>query len=135
MAAVHGRNTQITVNAVNISAFCDTSEFSQDVDTHETTGYGDDNKTYIPGLIDSTFTMGGKYDDGAGGPKAVFEAVIDGGVAVAVTRRPEGAGTGLPHEAFSGIVESYVETNPVGDKISWSADIQVTGPVTRTTQA
>lgn len=135
MAAVHGRNTYISVNSVDLSSFCDTSDFSQEVDTHETTAYGDDNKTYIPGLIDSTFSMGGKYDDGASGPKASLETVIDAGAAVPCVRRPEGTGSGLPEENFSGIVESYVETNPVGDKISWSADIQVTGAVTRSAQA
>lgn len=135
MAAVHGKNTEITVNAVVLTTFCDSSEFSQEVDVHDTTAYGQDNKTYMPGLIDGTFTFGGKYDDGASGPKATIEAIIDGGVAVAFIRKPEGTGTGLPNEAFSGVVQSYVETNPVGDKISWSCDVQISGAVTRTTQA
>ena len=135
MAAVHGRNTYISVDTTDISAYCDNSELSQDTDTDETSAYGDDNKTYIAGLIDSTFSCEGKYDNGASGPKAIIEAVIDGQVAVALVRRPEGTGSGLPEENFSAICESYVETNPVGGKITWSSDWQVTGPITRSTQA
>lgn len=134
MAAKHGRNTYISVDSTDLSGFTDNSEFSQEVDTHETTVYGEDNKTYIPGLIDGTFTMSGRYDDNASGPKPTLEAVIDGDAAVELVRRVEGTGTGLPEETFNAICESYVETNPVGDKITWSADFQITGAVTRTTQ-
>lgn len=135
MAAQHGKNTFISMGGTSIGVFCDKSDFSQDVDLDETSAYGDTNKTYIAGLIDTTFSLGGKYDTVATGPRAKFEAAIDGGVAVAFVRQIEGVGTGKPSQAFSGFVESYVETAPVGGKITWSADVQVSGPVTRSTQA
>ena len=135
MTTVHGKNTELTGDGNDLSAYCDNSEFSQTVDTDEDTSYGSDNKTYIPSLIDGTFTFGGRYDDGASGPKAVIEAIIDGDAAVAWVRKPEGTGDGLPNEAFNGIVTSYVETNPVGGKITFSCDVQITGAVTRTTQS
>lgn len=134
MAAKHGRRTVILVNSINLSGFCDNSEYSQEVDTHETTVYGEDNKTYITGLRDGTLTISGRYDDGADNPKDTIEAIIDGDAAVPIVRRVEGTGSGLPEDSFSGIIESYVETSPVGDKVTWSADIQITGAITRGTQ-
>lgn len=135
MAAVHGRNTYISAATVNLSTYTDSSEFSVDVDTDETSAYGQEDKTYIAGLVDRTFTMSGKYDDGASSPRTVFEAAIAGDVPIAFVRRVAGTGTGKPEQQFNGIVTSYVETNPVGGKVAWSADIQVSGPVTPSTQA
>ena len=135
MAFKHGKNTNITVNSQDISPYCSNSELKQTVDTHDTTGYGSDNKTYIPGLGDGEFSCEGTYDDGGtSDPKTVFEAVIDGDAAVTVIRQTEGTGSGLPQESFSAICKDYTETNPVGDKIRWSAQMQITGAVTRSTQ-
>lgn len=136
MAFKHGKDTNIDINSQDISAFCSDSELKQSVDTHDTTGYGSDNKTYIPGLIDGEFTCEGSYDDnGTTDPKTVFEAIIDAGAAVTLIRQTEGTGSGLPQESVSVIVTAYTETNPVANKISWSAQCQLTGTITRSSQA
>jgi hypothetical protein len=64
-----------------------------------------------------------------------MNSIYAGNAAVTILRQPEGTGTGLPQDSFSAILTSYVETNPVEEKISFSADFQVTGDVTTTAQA
>ena len=135
MAFIHGRNTFISIDANDLSGFIKNSEFSREKDTHDTTTYGDDDKTYISGLGDSTFSMDGVYDDGATGPHDVLGPLRDAGTVVELIRRPEGTGTGLPEETVNVIVTSYVETNPVDDVVTWAAECQCTGAITDADQA
>lgn len=135
MAFVHGRNTYISIDSNDISAYVKNSEFSQDKDTHDTTTYGVDNKTYISGLGDQTFSADGVYDDTTSGPHDVIQPLLDAGAAVTLVYRPEGTGTGLPERSVSVIVSSYVETSPVDDVTTWSMECQCTGAVTDSDQA
>ena len=136
MALVHGKNTVITVDSTDLSQYTNESEFTKETDTHEVTAYGDDAKNYNPGLNDAQFSMGGHYDSTAStGPRAKLNAVYAGNAAVTIERRPEGTGAGLPQDAFSAILTSYVETDPVGDMVTWSAEWQVSGDVDTTAQS
>ncbi|RQW83556.1 hypothetical protein [Micromonospora globispora] len=133
MAFVHGMNTVITVAAKDISAYCKTSSFELSADVHETTGYGKTAKTRQGGLLDGKFTCGGTYDSTAStGPRAALKPLL--GTSVAVVRKPEGTGTGKPSDAFSGVLTKYVETSPVDDMVTWSAEFEISDVVTTTTQ-
>lgn len=135
MTRIHGKNTYIDVGGNDLSNFINNSEFGRSRDTSDVSGYGDDNKAYIAGQQDGTFSCEGSYDDGASGPRAILEPLLDSGAETTIIRRPEGTGTGLPQESFGAILTSYVETNPVADKITWSAEFQKTGAITETVQA
>ena len=130
MAFSHGRNTYISIDSNDISAYVKNSEFSREIDTHDTTTYGDDDKTYISGLRDATFSADGVYDDTTSGPQDVIQPLLTAGTAVTLIRRPEGTGSGLPEQSVSVIVSSYVETSPVDDYVAWSMECQCTGAVT-----
>jgi len=135
MAFTHGKNTSVTVNGTDISQYTSSSELGRSTDTHDVSAYGNMSKHYIGGLTDSTFSCEGHYDNTAStGPRAVLLAIQDGS-AVPIIRQGEGAGSGLPQDSFNAICTSYVETNPVADKVSWSADFQVSGDVDTTPQA
>lgn len=130
MALIHGKNTFISVDGDDFSAYTNSSEFSKSTDTHETTAYGDDAKEHSPGLNDATFSMEGHYDSTAStGPRAALNAVYAGNVAVEIIRRPEGTGSSLPEDTFNAVLTTYAETSPVGDMVTWSAEWQVTGDV------
>ena len=132
MAFVHGRDTSITVATKDISPYCKTSSLELSADVHETTGYGKQAKTKSGGLLDGKFTMGGTYDNTAStGPRNALKPLV--GTTVAVVRKPEGTGTGKPQDAFSGVLSKYVETNPVDDMVTWSAEIEVSDVITTTT--
>jgi hypothetical protein len=131
MAFVHGKTTKITVATKDISPYTKTSSFEVTADVHETTGYGATNKTKAPGLLDSKFTCGGTYDNTVSvGPRNALYGLA--GTTVAVVRNVEGTGTGKPNDAFSAVLSKYVETNPVDDMVTWSAEFDNTGPVTTT---
>lgn len=134
MTFVHGKNTSVTVDSNDLSAFTNTSEFNPTADSHDTSTYGVDGHVFRAGLTNGTFTMGGIYDNTAStGPRAVLQPLI-GQDPVTVVRQPEGAGSGLPQDSFSAQLTSYTETNPVADMVSWSADFQVSGSVDSTPQ-
>lgn len=135
MAFVHGKGTVVTVDSNALTSYISDSTFSQSVDAHDVTAYGATNKAYIDGLIDGTFSIEGHYDDTkTTGPRDVLQG-LEGGGAITVVRQPEGAGTGKAQDSFSAILTAYDESSPVDDKISWSAEFQITGAVTSTVQA
>ena len=49
--------------------------------------------------------------------------------------RPEGAGTGKPEKTVDVLVMGYKESTPVDDMITWTADLQLSGDVVKSTQA
>jgi len=134
MARKHGRNTNINIDGNDMSTYIDASDFNVSVDSHDVTAYGDDNRQYIDGLIDATFTCSGHYDDDAGGPDTILRPLLGAG-AITIIRQPEGTGTGLAQQSFSAIPTAYDESNPVDGQVTFSADYQVTGAITLTAQA
>ena len=133
MAFVHGKNTYISVNAVDLSSFTNTSEFTRTADSHDTTTYGKNDHVREGGLGDGTFTCGGIYDNGATGPRDTIEPLI--GTKVTLIRRVEGTGSGRPQDSVDILITSYVETSPVADMVAWSMEGQLSDAVTSTNQA
>lgn len=133
MARSHGRKAVYTIDGNDLSAFTTDVGWNQTGDTHEATGFGVDDKEYEPGLRDGTTTLAGNYDTTATGPRAILQPLI-AAAAVPFIRQVEGAGTTLPQDSVSVIVNGYVETTPVGDIAKWSAELQHTGAVDSTPQ-
>jgi len=133
MAVVHGKNTYISLNAVNLSTFVNTSELNRSADSHDVTTYGKSSHVYAGGLLDGKATMAGIYDNTAAGPRDTIEPLI--GTVVTLIRRVEGTGSGLPQDSVSVLVTGYVETNPVADMVSWSCEMQLSDEITSTNQA
>jgi hypothetical protein len=134
MAFVHGKDTILTVATKDISPYCKTSSYEGSADVHDVTGYGKQAHVKGGGLLDGKFTCGGTYDNTVSvGPRNALKSLL--GTTVAVVRKPEGTGTGKPQDAFSAVMSKYVETNPVDDMITWSAEFEISDVVTTTSQA
>lgn len=133
MGFVHGKNTYISVDSNDLSAFCSASNLDVEADEHDVTMYGATDYAVQGGLVKKSASISGTYDDSASGPKAVLEPLI--GTVVTLVRRPEGTGTGLPQESVSVLVKKYSESNPVAGMITWSCDLTGSGAITRTTQS
>jgi hypothetical protein len=134
MSKPHGKNTVITVATKDISPYTKTSTYTRSAKSHDTTGYGVDDEDYEAGLKGGKFSMGGTYDNTASvGPRNALHGLV--GTKVAVVRKTEGTGTGKPQDTFSMVLESYVETNPHDDMISWTAEGTIAGGVTTTAQS
>lgn len=132
MAFKHGKDTVISLNAVDLSAFTDTSELNRSADLHDVTTYGKSSHVKVGGLLDAKATMSGTYDDGATGPRATIEPLI--GTTVTLIRKPVGTGAGKPQDSVSVVVVGYVETNPVADMVKWSCEMECTDEVTSSAQ-
>lgn len=134
MVFVHGKDTVVTVGGDDLSAATGQSDFNPTGDSHDVSTYGVDGHVFAPGLTNGTFTMSGTYENSTStGPKAVLQPLI-GANPVTVIRQGEGAGAGKPQDSFSGLCTSYTESNPVAGMIAWSANFQISGDVTSTTQ-
>ena len=133
MTFVHGKSTYISLNAIDISAFCNTSTFTRSADSHDVTTFGSNAHKFQGGLLDGTSEIGGIYDNTTSGPRDVIEPLI--GTNVTYVRRVEGTGSGLPQDSVEVLVTDYVETSPVADMVTWTATLQLSGDVTSTNQA
>ena len=135
MPFVHGRTTDFRVDnsggtLTDIGAYCDNVDFPQVVETAETTTFGDASKDYIVGLRDATISIDGKWD-------AVLDTVLAPilGQTASASFQYGPAGSTASNIRYTGecYCTSYQVTGAVGDVVTFSAEFQVTGNVTRGT--
>ena len=129
----HGKSTDFAVDDTggtsrNISDTLTDVSFPQTIDTAETTAFGSSNKSYIVGLKDTTISVSGIWDatvDGyISGTEPASRSFIYG---------PAGSTSGNVKYTGEAIMTNYAVSNPVGDVVTFSMDLQVTGAVTRGT--
>lgn len=133
--ALHSKSTYISLDGVDISTYTNASAFNRNLDSHDITTYGLDDHAFGTGLKVSTVSLGGFYAVGVSGtPSTVIEPIWDAADTVTLIRRLEGTGSGKPQESCSVQVLNYVESSPVADYIQWTAELQVSGAVDKTTQ-
>jgi len=135
MAFVHGKDSVFKVDnsggtLTDISSYVNSVDFPETADVAETTTLGDGSKTYIVGLKDSTLSVAGLWDSTLDG---ILGAVIGQSATLSFEYSPEGTGSGAIKYTGECILTSYAQNSPVGDVVSYSADFQVSGDVTRAT--
>ena len=135
MAFVHGKDSVFKLDnsggsLTDISTYVNSVDFPQTADVAETTTLGDGSKTYIVGLKDSTISLAGLWDSTADG---IFGAVVGQSATLSFEYSPEGTTSGNVKYTGEAILTSYSKNSPVGDVVSYSADFQVSGDVTRAT--
>lgn len=125
--AVHGSKSVFKIgNAADvltdISQYINSGSKGEEVETHENTNWGATAKAYIPGLKDGTFSFDGAFD-------ATLDQLLSQilGSERDISYFPAGVGAGLPKYTARAIIKSYGLESPVDDKISYSAEVQVTG--------
>lgn len=130
---VHGKSTHFSIDdtggsARDISNTLTSVDFPETIETAETTAFGSTSKSYIVGLRDATLSVSG-----------IWDATVDGyfiGTEPAsrtFVYGPAGSTGGFVKYTGECILTSYAISNPVGDVVTFSADFQVTGNVTRNT--
>ena len=131
---VHGKSADFAIDDTggssrNISNVLTSVDLSETTETGETTAFGSSSKSYVVGLEDATISISGIWDatvDGylKGGTEPASRSFICG---------PAGSTGGNVKYTGECILTSYAISPPVGDTVTFSADFQVTGAVTRTT--
>ncbi len=135
MAFVHGSDSVFKLDnsggsLTDISSYVNNVDFPETADVAETTVLGASNKTYIVGLKDATISLSGLWDATA---DAIFGAVVGQSSSLSFEYSPEGTASGKVKYTGEGIMTNYSIGSPVGDVVGYSADLQVTGAVTRAT--
>ena len=129
----HGKSTVFKVdnNAGSLTDISNTLtdvSFPQSVDTAETTAFGSSAKTYIVGLTDGTFSVSGNFDATV---DAHLAAIVGKADSVSFEYGPEGSTATFVKYTGEAILTSYEKSGAVGDVVTFSAEFQVTGAVTR----
>jgi len=135
MAFVHGKDSVFKLDdsggtLTDISSYVNNVDFPETADVAETTTLGDGSKTYIVGLKDATLSISGLWDSTADG---ILGAVVGQSATLSFEYSPEGTGSGAIKYTGEAILTSYSVSSPVGDVVGYSADLQVSGDVTRGT--
>lgn len=129
MAFVHGKLGEFTFNSVVLTSFCDSMEISIEVDTAETTTFGDAWKKFIAGTAGASISISGSWDPTTTtGPASAIASTL-GSTPKTFIAEPGGAAVNQ-HRTGSAICTSYTESADVGDKVAFDAEFQVTGAVT-----
>jgi predicted secreted protein len=129
---VHGKNAQLELGGTNLSDTLNEISMPREIETAETTAFGNQDKTYITGLSDATVSLSG-----------MFDATVDGAISTLITNLksgsiasasfaygPAGSVGGKPKFSGDAIITSYELSSPVGDVVTYSLELQVTGGVT-----
>ena len=135
MAFRHGSKAVITVNAVDLSAYCTSMDLAITQDTGETTAFGSTWKSYIAGTMGGTLSIQGDYDGTVTtGPASAILLAQATAAAIAVVHKPGGTAVGQRTNSFNAFITSYAESSPVGGVITFKADLLPTGAITSVTQ-
>jgi len=136
----HGKNAYfaldgVSASLVNISNTLNEISLPREIETAETTAFGQNDKTYITGLGDATISLSGMFDATVDTLVAGDIANLKSGSVASLTFEYGPAGSVATSPKFTGeaLITSYEISSPVGDVITYSLELQVTGGVTGTT--
>jgi predicted secreted protein len=136
----HGKNAFFALDGtaaslVNISDTLNEISMPREIETAETTAFGNNDKTYITGLGDATVSLSGMFDATLNTMIAGNIANLKSGSVSSLTFEYGPAGSASPQPKFTGeaLVTSYEVSSPVGDVVTFSLELQVTGGVTGST--
>ena len=130
---VHGKSTDFELDDTggtsrSLSTVLTSVDFPEVIETAETTAFGATSKSYIVGLRDATISVSGLWD-------ATVDGYIIGNEPATRSFIFGPAGSTSSNVKYTGecILTNYSISNPVGDVVTFSLDLQVTGNVTRGT--
>ena len=130
---VHGKSTNFSLDDTggtsrDLSSTLTSVDFPETIETADTTAFGSTFRSYIVGLRDATISISGLWD-------ATTDGYIIGTEPATRTFIFGPAGSTGGNIKYTGecILTGYSVSNPVGDVVTYSIDLQCTGGVTRTT--
>jgi hypothetical protein len=137
-AFTHGKNTVVKLDngagtLTDITAFLNSASFERLREMAETTVFGLNEKTYIPGLRDATFSGEGRFDPAI--DVILSDDIGDNANTKSLEYGPEGGTTGKVKYSVECWVTSYSVDSPLDDVAGISFELQATGVVTRGTFA
>ena len=129
----HGKNSRLIVSTIDASSLFNEMTMTHSVDTAETTVFGLDDRTYIAGQRDGTFSASGFLDAttaGTGDPFAKFRAALGSTTNLIITAAPGAPGgstltAGSMCHMGSGVVTGFETAAPAMGVVTAKFDAQV----------
>ena len=133
----HGKGSNVKIDStagslVNFSSGLDEATFSRALDTAEITSFGDNDKSYIPGLRGATFSVSGMFS-------STHAEVLDGvfgdatSTTYSVEYSPDGSTAAGRHLLLFEVIPTSLEyAASVSERVNLSAEYIITGAVTST---
>jgi hypothetical protein len=133
----HGKNASFKVDnsggsLTDISNTLNSVSFPREIETLETTSFGSSTRSYVVGFSDATISVEGSFDATV---DAHLAGILGQDASVSFEYGPEGTTTGLVKYTGEAFMTSYETSAGIGDIVSFSAEFQVTGAITRGTFA
>ena len=130
----HGKDAEVYITDSggterNFTSYSTSVGIPAEVETAEVSTLGDDDKVYVVGLKDATFTIEGRLDATVDG----YLNGLAGGTPRAYKIAPMGSVAGRLYYSGSCILTSYELTSELGDVVGFSAEFQNSGAPTRGT--
>lgn len=125
MAFKHGSDASILLDGVDVSAYFHAAEFGAEVDAAETTTFGANWKTFIPGLAGSNYDFDGYFDPTW---NDVWDNIGDAPGAV-LTVGPSGTALGDKVRLIKVLTSAYGETAEIGGVVEFMWGVMADGVV------
>ena len=133
----HGKNASFKVDnsggtLTDISNTLNSVGFPREIETLETTSFGSSARSYVVGFSDATISVEGSFDATV---DAHLAGILGQDASVSFEYGPEGTATGAVKYTGEALMTSYETAAGVSDIVTYSAEFQVTGAITRGTFA
>lgn len=131
----HGKNAVFKVDnsggtLTDISNTLNSVSFPREIETLETTSFGSSNRSYVVGFTDATISIEGSFDATV---DAHLAGILGQEASVSFEYGPEGSTSTYTKYTGECYLTSYESSAGVGDIVSYTAEFQVTGAITRGT--
>lgn len=127
---IHGKGSKVLVDEFDLSAFFNSLDIAQTMDTAETTSFGSSSKSYIPGLADATLSLSGMFSQDTDGSDEELSAILGSTTTPLVTVILEAGTVGKPAVVAKAHETNYALSSPVGDIVSVTADFNASTDAT-----
>jgi hypothetical protein len=131
----HGKTASFKVDnsggsLTDISDTLNSVSFPREIETLETTSFGSNSRSYVVGFADATISVEGSFDATV---DAHLAGILGQEASVSFEYGPEGTTSGRVKYTGEALMTSYETSAGIGDIVSYSAEFQVTGAITRGT--
>jgi hypothetical protein len=137
VTAKHGKNNSVKVDnaagtLTDISNQCTSVDFAEDAELAETTAFQDAAKTFVVGFKDSKISLQGNWSAAL---DTHLGTILGQEASVSFELGPEGTGSGKIKYTGEAFLTSFKKTGAVKGVNGFTAELQVSGAVTRSTFA
>lgn len=128
---VHGKSAGVLLDKYDLSAYFNSVDTAQSIDTAETTGFGSAAKSYIVGLADATLSLSGMYSqDATVGEDVVLSTALGAATTPIITVPFETGSIGKRAMLCKAHETSYAISSPVADVVTITADFNASTDAT-----